>query len=60
MKKIKKEYKRPELIVLTRTKPEEHVLLFCKTGEVGQGPDGYFGACTGTIQGGFCQEWTPS
>jgi len=44
--KSKSGWVKPQLLVIQRTRPEESVLLFCKMGEAGQGPNGWFlGAC---------------
>ncbi|MFO8166048.1 MAG: hypothetical protein R6T98_16125 [Desulfatiglandales bacterium] len=59
MEKDKKQWQKPELIVLTRSKPEEQVLWFCKTHDPGQGPGGFLGTCTFTV-GGLCAAWTNS
>jgi hypothetical protein len=58
MKKQKK-WTKPGLIILEIKKPEEHVLLFCKTGLPGQGPEGFFGTCR-IPQGTTCKQWTQS
>jgi len=51
-----KTWEKPELVVLTRSKPEEAVLGFCKQYRVDTGPDttyagfgcdSYIGACNG-------------
>lgn len=49
------EWRRPELIVLVRGKPEEAVLTACKTSGILGDPNNAFGYC---YQGGvsFCAE----
>jgi hypothetical protein len=45
-KKVKKEWKTPELIVLVRSKPEENVLKSCKNSTVPTvGPNNVNGIC---------------
>jgi len=40
----RKEWQKPQLLILTRGKPEEVILSACK-GDVGSGPDDYQWAC---------------
>jgi len=56
----KKRWKKPRLIVLNDTRPEERVLAFCKTGQAGQGPEGFLGTCFVTSGFQLCREWTNS
>jgi hypothetical protein len=56
----KKRWEKPLLISLANKTPEEQVLLFCKTGQVGQGPDGYFGTCFINNSYQICRQWTTS
>jgi len=46
MEKQKKTWEKPALVVLTRNKPEEAVLLACKSNNQG-GPHGYPRNCFG-------------
>lgn len=57
--KKKGKWKNPKLIVLSHDRSAEQVLLFCKNGQTGQGPQGWFGACTFTL-GYVCSAWTAS
>lgn len=41
----KKEWRKPELIVLVRNKPEEDVLVACKSSAGGAGPSNRNSAC---------------
>lgn len=43
--KMKRKWKRPELVVLVRSRPEESVLDHCKIGPNPSTPTGYHGAC---------------
>jgi hypothetical protein len=47
MAKENKEWKKPELIVLTRNKPEESVLATCKSNSGGSNPANVQAACYG-------------
>jgi hypothetical protein len=49
METEKKQWTKPELIVLVRSKPEEAVLTTCKGGTAGPAADDF--ACR---EGGFC------
>ena len=51
--KERKEWRKPELTVLVRNKPEEAVLAGCKSGGQG-GPDISDGTCTNTVGCGDC------
>jgi hypothetical protein len=47
---VKKEWTKPELIVLVRSKPEEGVLTACKHNDgvsIGGGPYDAYGGCAG-------------
>ena len=43
-----KTWTKPQLIQLLRRSPEEAVLVACKTGATGTGPETYAGACGST------------
>jgi hypothetical protein len=43
---MKKRWKKPQLIVLIRGRPEESVLFFCKLVWSGSGPSGWGLPCT--------------
>ena len=51
METEKKQWTKPELIVLVRNKPEEAVLQACKA-QVGGGPEGEYWVCAWWA--GFC------
>jgi hypothetical protein len=53
---VKKAWKKPELIVLVRGRPEEAVLAACKTGTEG-GPQGQHECKHGND---VCSSWTGS
>jgi len=59
---MKKAWEKPRLIVLVRGKPEEAVLLFCKTFFGGvQGPEWLGMDCTlDTDPLGLCSDYTTS
>jgi len=54
---LKKEWQKPQLIVMTRSKPEESVLTYCKGGEItGAGGSGcYYGGYGSDV--GYCDAW---
>lgn len=53
----KKEWRKPELVVLVRSKPEEDVLVICKASTVRGGPNYYNKACRSTVVcGGSCNQ----
>lgn len=54
---MKKEWRRPELVILVRNKPEEAVLDLCKIGGR-TGPDGT--ACLDITGQAPCNPFTPS
>ena len=63
--KMKKDWKKPELVVLVRSRPEESVLAHCKTGGIPGAPGGFHGVCffppeTEGHPCGFCSEQAAS
>jgi hypothetical protein len=61
MTKTGKEWKKPELIVLVRSKPEEAVLLACKHyPDVGSGASDFAFGCKLEGCGAWCTAWSAS
>lgn len=59
-KKQQKKWQRPMLVVLSRGKPEESVLLFCKMGTGGNGPNVLLTDCLIDQNWNPCESWTNS
>lgn len=56
----KKMWTKPELVILVRNRPEEAVLLSCKTVRGGAGPAAMFRTCHHSFWSGKCAACRPS
>jgi hypothetical protein len=52
--KVRKEWEKPQLIILVRGRPEEAVLTACKSSGAGPGTD--FAACTDIVVPPNCEK----